>query len=140
MNELIVNSYDEMLSIAQDFSRRLNGGEIIGLSGELGTGKTAFVKGVAAGLGFQGYVKSPTFTIVNQYKTDRLTIFHFDIYRLSTYEELLLLGFESYTGRDSVILIEWFDRFDELKELADTKIYLEYLGENSRKLKIIYKE
>lgn len=137
MDEIITNSYEETLRVAGNFANSLKGGEIVGLSGELGSGKTAFVKGVMLGLGYNGYVKSPTFTLVNQYQTAEFNIFHFDIYRLNTFEELLLIGFESYSCGDSITLIEWFDKFEELVSLTNIRIYFEHIAENSRLIKIL---
>lgn len=137
MDEIITNSYEETLRVAGGFASSLRGGEIIGLSGELGGGKTAFVKGVMLGLGYNGYVKSPTFTLVNQYQTERFNIFHFDIYRLNTFEELSLMGLESYFCENSITLIEWFDKFEELISLTNIKIYFEYIAESSRLIKIL---
>lgn len=135
MVEIITNSVDETIDCAGRFGRLLKGGEIIGLSGELGSGKTAFVKGIAFGLGYKGYVKSPTFTIVNQYHTDTLTLFHLDVYRLSSFEELLLIGFESIISEGAVMMIEWFDKFPELSQYQHISINLDYAGESSRKIR-----
>ncbi len=135
MNEIICNSAAETLLIGEKLSKSLKGGEIIGLGGELGTGKTVFVKGVMRGLGYNGYVKSPTFTIVNQYNTPELRVIHMDIYRLSSFEELKLIGFESYLSPDTILLIEWFDKFTELVEYPHIKIEFEYLNESVRRLR-----
>ena len=134
MCELILNDYKETIALAERFSSLLKGGEIIGLCGELGSGKTAFVKGVMSGLGYRGYVKSPTFTIVNSYKTEHLVVHHFDIYRLSSFEELNLMGFETYSGGDTVIFIEWFDRFEELTRLRHIRVDFEYLDVTTRRI------
>lgn len=134
MSEIITNSLDETLNLGSKIARRLKGGEIFGLNGELGSGKTAFVRGVALGLNYKGYVKSPTFTIINQYNTDSLTLVHIDIYRISTYDELLLAGFESYLRNDTVIMIEWFSKLNELLSLPHIRVDFEYLEENRRRI------
>ncbi len=136
MNEIICHSYEDTLRIGNKLGSLLKGKEIIGLIGELGSGKTAFVKGIASSIGYKGYVKSPTFTIINQYKTERINLIHLDIYRLNSFEELLLTGFESYFSDDSVIVIEWFDKFIELFKYPHIRIYFEYIDTNIRKLKV----
>ncbi len=134
MVEIISNSVDETVNYGIRLSSQLGGGELIGLSGELGSGKTAFVKGIASGFGYRGYVKSPTFTVVNQYNTEKITLLHIDVYRLSSFEELLLIGFETFIRDDTIILIEWFDKFFELSQYKHIDIHLEYLGESGRKI------
>lgn len=88
-------------------------GYIICLIGELGTGKTEFVKGVARGLGIEDYVTSPTFTIVNEY-LGRLPLYHFDVYRLGSAQEMLDIGCEEYFYGNGVSIIEWADLISEI--------------------------
>ncbi len=135
MNEFLCKTYEETVSLGEEVSKTLRGREIFGLCGELGSGKTAFVKGVAKGLGYNGYVKSPTFTIINQYNAERLKLIHLDIYRLSSFEELLLTGFESYIKDDTVIIIEWFDKFPELSGIPHIRVDFEYIDETTRRIR-----
>ena len=93
---------------------RLRPGAIVALNGELGSGKTQFVKGLASGLGFGGEVTSPTFTLIHEYVGGRLPIYHFDFYRLDNEDEALQLGLEEYLQGDGVCVIEWAGKFRHL--------------------------
>ena len=93
----------------------LRGGEIFALRGDLGAGKTQFVKGLAAGLGCDpDAVTSPTFTLIQEYTGGRLPLYHFDFYRLETGDEALRLGLDDYLGSEGVLAIEWADKFPAL--------------------------
>lgn len=85
-------------------------GSVVAFTGDLGAGKTAFVRGMAAGLGVPGRVTSPTFTIVNEYEGGRLPLFHFDLYRLSSAGELFDIGWEDYLARGGICAVEWSER------------------------------
>lgn len=85
-------------------------GNVLAFFGDLGAGKTAFIKGIAAGLGVTEPVTSPTFTIVNEYHSGRLPLFHFDLYRLEGEEDLYDIGWEDYLGRGGVCAVEWSER------------------------------
>ena len=89
-------------------------GQVICLNGDLGVGKTVFTQGFAAGLGIEGPVNSPTFTIVNEYHDGRLPFYHFDVYRLSCEEEMDDIGYEEYFFGDGVCLVEWAELFPDL--------------------------
>ena len=99
-------SYEETERAAAYLAQRLRGGEVIAMYGDLGAGKTAFVRGLARALGIERHITSPTFTIVNEYE-GRLPLYHFDIYRLSGEDELYDIGFEDYIGSGGVTVIEW---------------------------------
>lgn len=88
-------------------AQKLHGGEIIAYTGDLGAGKTAFTRGIAQGLGITERVTSPTFTIVNEYEGGRLPLFHFDMYRLGSSDELYDIGWEDYLARNGVCAVEW---------------------------------
>ncbi|MDR2360079.1 MAG: tRNA (adenosine(37)-N6)-threonylcarbamoyltransferase complex ATPase subunit type 1 TsaE [Oscillospiraceae bacterium] len=109
--------------LAADFAGVLTPDTVIALSGELGAGKTAFVRGLAIGLAYGGTVSSPTFTIVNEYHGGRLPIFHFDLYRLSGTYEVCDIGWDDYLGRGGVIAAEWSDRAADL--LPEGTIYVD---------------
>jgi len=93
--------------IAYNFALNLKGGEIITLDGDLGAGKTAFVRGLARGLGILDNVASPTFTIVNEYRKGKIPLFHFDVYRISSSEEMYDIGWEDYISEGAVVVVEW---------------------------------
>ena len=113
----------------------MRGGEIVGLVGELGTGKTSFVRGVAAGAGVgeAAWVRSPTFTLVNEYD-GRVPIYHIDLYRIAKAEEIDMLNLREYLYAGGVSLIEWFENlpFTEVEEYLEIK--LAHVGKNAREL------
>lgn len=93
--------------LGAELAKGLAPGAVIAFTGDLGAGKTAFVRGLARGLGFPGRVTSPTFTIVNEYEGGRLPLFHFDLYRLGSSDELFDVGWEDYLRRGGVCAVEW---------------------------------
>lgn len=93
--------------IAEEFSACLTGGEIITLDGDLGAGKTAFVRGVAKGLGITDRVVSPTFTIVNEYRHGKIPLFHFDVYRIGSSDEMYDIGWDEYINSGGIAIVEW---------------------------------
>jgi tRNA threonylcarbamoyladenosine biosynthesis protein TsaE len=96
---------------------RLSPGAVVAFTGDLGAGKTAFVRGMARGLGIPGRVTSPTFTIVNEYEGGRLPLFHFDMYRLTSAEELFDIGWEDFLRRGGICAVEWSENIaDALEE------------------------
>ena len=107
-------SSNQTEQIASDIAAKLHGGEIITLDGDLGAGKTAFVRGLARGLGIDDRVVSPTFTIVNEYTHGSIPLFHFDVYRLGSADELYDIGWEDYLSRGGVIVVEWADIVSEI--------------------------
>jgi len=120
------------------FGRRLAEGEsagsVLALKGELGSGKTQFVKGVVAGLGSKAPATSPTFTIVHEYAGGRLPVYHFDFFRLHDYQSVARLGLNDYFFGDGVSVIEWADRFPELIPDHARWISFEIKSENARKI------
>jgi len=110
----ISNSEDETIAFGRDRAAHLRAGNIIALAGDLGTGKTQFVKGLVAGLGSSAAVTSPTFTILHEYSGGRLPVYHFDFYRLESRDDASRLGLDDYFFGDGVSVVEWADRFREL--------------------------
>ena len=100
------NSPKETENIAKAFAKKLEKGDVLCLSGDLGVGKTAFVQGLAKGLGIEEYISSPTFTIVNCY-SGKLPFYHFDVYRIGDSEEMFEIGYEEYVYGDGISVIEW---------------------------------
>ena len=101
------NSPEETEALGASLAQELEPGAVLAFTGDLGAGKTAFVRGLARGLGCPGRVTSPTFTIVNEYEGGRLPLFHFDLYRLGGADELFDIGWEDYLARGGVCAVEW---------------------------------
>ncbi len=112
------HSSAETQALGESWGRAAERGLIIGLSGDLGAGKTQLVKGLARGLGVPGRVHSPTFTLVNVYSGGRLTLFHVDLYRLETPAQIAAAGLEEYLQPEGVTVIEWAERWDEVHSLT----------------------
>jgi len=107
----IVASAEGTRAVAAELAAGLVPGAVIALTGDLGSGKTEFVKGLVAGLGSPTQVTSPTFTLVHEYRDGRLPLFHMDFYRLKTEQELELIGFDDYLAEPGICAIEWANRF-----------------------------
>ncbi len=105
--EYVTHSPEETRELGKRLAGVLLPGSVVAFTGGLGAGKTAFVSGLAAGLGISDRVTSPTFTIVNEYEGGRLPLFHFDMYRLGSAEELFDIGWEDYLERGGVCAVEW---------------------------------
>lgn len=136
--EYISNSYEDTQIIAEDFSKGLKSGDVICMYGDLGAGKTAFVQGLAKGLGIQEPITSPTFTIVNEY-SGRLMLYHFDVYRIADSDEMFEIGYDEYIDGDGVCVIEWPQLISDILpkrryEITISKDYNE--SEDYRKIKI----
>lgn len=114
---LISKSPEETLALGEDWGRQAQRGWVIGLSGDLGAGKTQLVKGLARGLGSPGRVHSPTFALLNEYDGGRLPLFHIDLYRLNNREEVIGAGLEEYLiNPDGITVVEWIERWLPAKE------------------------
>ena len=109
MREYISHNEAETEKIGGSLAARLQGGTVLAYRGGLGAGKTAFTRGLAKGLGYEGRVTSPTFTIVNEYE-GRIPLFHFDMYRLGDEDDLFDIGWEDYLDREGVCAVEWSER------------------------------
>lgn len=134
-----VNSIEETKAIGYNLGKALNSGDIICLTGDLGTGKTHITKGIAEGLEINDPITSPTFTIVNEYHSGRLTLFHFDVYRVNDPDEIYAIGFDDYIFSDGVSIIEWANYIEEILPKDYIHIFIEKdlsKGENYRKITI----
>ena len=105
--ELLSHSPEETEDIGARLAEQLEPGAVVAFTGDLGAGKTAFTRGLARGLGVPDRITSPTFTIVNEYEGGRLPLFHFDMYRLGSADELFDIGWEDYLRRGGVCAVEW---------------------------------
>ena len=137
MMEFITNSVEETLAAAEKVAASLSAGDIILYEGDMGAGKTHFTKGIARYLGVDDEVTSPTFALVNEYE-GRLPLFHFDLYRIDSYDDLYAIGFFDYLDRGGIIAAEWSENIAELKdELGDViTVCIEKLSETGRKITV----
>lgn len=134
--QFIANTVDETVQIAEQFGKTLNGGEVLLLCGEMGAGKTHFVKGLARGLEIFDVITSPTFTLHNIYY-GRLTLNHFDFYRVDDPEEVVMLGLDEYFYRkDGVAAIEWSNNVAELIPSEHIVVSIEKIDEDKRRISI----
>ena len=133
--EFITNSPEETEALGAALGKRLPAGTVIAYRGDLGAGKTAFTRGLARGLGCAEQVTSPTYTIVNEYLGGRLPLFHFDMYRLSSSDDLWDIGWEDYLERGGVCAVEWSENVADAMENPIT-ITIEKLGEDTRRIAI----
>ena len=113
MMQITTHSADETQALGQKLASRLAPGDVIAYFGDLGAGKTAFTRGLAQGLGITDPVTSPTYTIVNEYLSGRIPLFHFDMYRLSSSDELFDIGREDYLSRGGVCAVEWSENVED---------------------------
>ena len=130
----ITNTPEETEALGARLARALEPGAVVAFTGDLGAGKTAFVRGLARGLGIQDRVTSPTFTIVNEYEGGRLPLFHFDLYRLGCADELFDIGWEDYLARGGVCAVEWSERMEELLEPGTIRVDLRRGEDESRRV------
>ena len=128
-------SPQETEALGQALVQKLAPGAVVAFSGDLGAGKTAFVRGMAAGLGSSARVTSPTFTIVNEYD-GKLPVFHFDMYRLGSADELFDIGWEDYLKRGGICVVEWSENVADAFDGSETIVTIDRLSENERKITV----
>ena len=129
------NSPAETEAIGAALGKIIEPGTVIAYRGDLGAGKTAFTRGLAKGLGCTEIVTSPTYTIVNEYLGGRIPLFHFDMYRLRSSDDLFDIGWDDYLDRGGVCAVEWSENVDDAMEDA-LYITIEKLGEDARRITI----
>ncbi|MGC3991306.1 MAG: tRNA (adenosine(37)-N6)-threonylcarbamoyltransferase complex ATPase subunit type 1 TsaE [Chthoniobacteraceae bacterium] len=134
MATIISRSIEETLAAARALAETLRAGDVIALTGDLGAGKTHFVKGLALGLGSNAEVTSPTFTLIHEYPGGRLPLFHFDLYRLDEAEEVSRIGFDEYLDADGVCVVEWGDKFPGLLPPETRWVRIDLLPNDERKI------
>ena len=137
MATFISNSPAETAQFARDLANEIQPGSVLALKGNLGAGKTQFVKGLVAGLGSDAIVASPTFTIVHEYSGGRLPIYHFDFFRLEDRQSASRLGLDDYFFGDGISVIEWADRFSDLIPEQARWIDFEIKSENIRAINVV---
>ena len=131
----ITHSPEETEQLGAALARQLRPGTVIAYTGDLGAGKTAFTRGLARGLGYREPVTSPTYTIVNEYLGGRLPLFHFDMYRLSSADDLWDIGWEDYLERGGVCAVEWSENVRDAMEEALT-VAISKVDESTRDIEI----
>ena len=134
--EFITNSPAETELVGVKLAQQLTAGTVIAYKGDLGAGKTAFTRGLARGLGAKESVTSPTYTIVNEYLSGRMPLFHFDMYRLRSADELFDIGWDDYLERGGVCAVEWSENVADALEGPIT-VTIEKLGEDTRRITIM---
>jgi len=135
MEEFISGSIAETEEIARCIAEKLQNGGFLALYGEMGAGKTAFVRGLVKALCPEclDIVHSPTFAIVNEYAGREITIYHFDFYRLTDEDDLLSTGFYDYIGNGSLVITEWSELFENAIPENAVKLFIEIAGDNKRR-------
>ena len=133
--EFITNSPLETEKVGEALGKILTPGTVLAYEGDLGAGKTAFTRGLARGLGAADMVTSPTYTIVNEYLSGRLPLFHFDMYRLASADDLWDIGWEDYLERGGVCAVEWSENVEDAMENAIC-VTIEKIGDEARRITI----
>ena len=133
--DFITNSPAETEYVGEALGKRLQPGTVLAYRGDLGAGKTAFTRGLAKGLGAAEPVTSPTYTIVNEYLSGRIPLFHFDMYRLPSSDSLFDIGWDDYLERGGVCAVEWSENVEDALE-DPILVTIEKLGETARRITV----
>jgi tRNA threonylcarbamoyladenosine biosynthesis protein TsaE len=136
--DFTTNSPEETIALGRELASQLAPPKIVVLRGDLGAGKTTLVKGIAEGFhaASQEDVTSPTFTLIHEYRGPAATLYHIDLYRIDTLRELETLGLDDLMTDNSVLLIEWGEKFPRFQRERDVEIAIERVSENERQIKI----
>ena len=127
------NSPDVTMSIGFEFSKEIKAGDIIAIEGEIGAGKTTFIKGVLKGLGYKGNVNSPTYTLINEYQADS-KIIHIDCYREKNINRWIDIGFIDYLNDNNIIIIEWPEILEDIIPHYAIKVEMKHIDDNKREI------
>jgi len=140
VREITTHSADETIAFGRTLAALLAPPKLVLLRGDLGAGKTTLVKGIAAAFEAapEEDVTSPTFTLVHEYRGPRTNLYHIDLYRIDTQRELDTLALDDLRGEDSILLVEWGEKFPRLVRERDVEIALEREGENGRRIRVSY--
>lgn len=136
MRKYISNSPEETEELGERLAKKLSGGEVVAFKGGLGMGKTCFTMGLAKGLGFNGEVTSPTFALINEYIGGRLPLYHFDMYRISGWEDLYSTGFFEYLEEGGVIAAEWSENIENALPQSTVTVSFVRIDDNTREIEI----
>src|SRR5919204_1751983 len=136
--QFFTNSTEETIALGRELAPQLTPPKLVVLRGDLGAGKTTLVKGIVEGLGTasEDQVTSPTFTLIHEYRSSRVNLFHIDLYRVDTLRELESLGIDDLFDSKSLILVEWGEKFERFRRERDVEIALEHAGESQRKITV----
>jgi tRNA threonylcarbamoyladenosine biosynthesis protein TsaE len=137
--EYISYSEADTVKIGKTLAESLEPGTVVAMYGDLGSGKTAMVRGMAQGLGLNARVSSPTFTIVNEYLGE-IPLFHFDMYRLGDADELFEIGWEDYIQRGGICAVEWSENVEEAFYSDTVRVYFEKIDDTTRRIRIEFPE
>ena len=139
LRDLTTNSPEETIAFGRTLAELLAPPKLVLLRGDLGAGKTTLVKGIAAGFeaACEEDVTSPTFTLIHEYRGPRANLYHIDLYRIDTQRELDTLALDDLRGEDSILLIEWGEKFPQFVQERDFEISLERSGESSRVVRVV---
>jgi tRNA threonylcarbamoyladenosine biosynthesis protein TsaE len=133
---MLSNSIQETIQIGKQFAERLKPGDVVCLDGDLGAGKTHFVKGIALHFGVKEHeVSSPTFTLINEYQGN-VPLYHFDCYRIKNEQEALEIGTEDYLYGDGISIVEWPQKIGNLLPPESVWVHITHVGENEREIRI----
>jgi len=130
------NSPEQTISIGVEFSKQLKNGDVIAINGEIGAGKTTFIKGVLQGLGYSGSVTSPTYTLINEYQFER-SVIHIDCYREKDIERWLDIGIMEYINSDSIVIIEWSEYIKKILPINYINISIQQLSDFEREISVL---
>ena len=135
------NSVDETIAVAEEFAKQLKIGDTILYTGEMGAGKTHFTKGIAKHFGIEKGVSSPTFALVNEYIGNEINVFHFDLFRINSYDDLYAIGFFDYFDRGGILAVEWSENISNLSDYLEDVwlVDIAKTGEESREITITRK-
>ena len=137
--EFTTHSADETIALGRSLKEFLNPPKIVLLRGDLGAGKTTLVKGIAAAFDAaeEEEVTSPTFTLIHEYRGPKATLYHIDLYRIDSARELDTLALDDLIAENSILLIEWGEKFDRFRNEREVEIALERVGENERRIELL---
>ena len=136
MREYFSHSVQETQQIARELAGQLHSGDVIAYTGGLGMGKTAFTQGLAQGLGIDMPVSSPTFALVNEYRSKNITLYHFDMYRVESFEDLYSTGFFDYLDQGGILAIEWSENIAGVLPEETITVAFTRIDDNTRKIQI----
>jgi len=139
MREVVTHSAEETIALGRSLAPSLAPPKLVLLRGDLGAGKTTLVKGIAGAFdaGEEDDVTSPTFTLIHEYRGPRVNVYHIDLYRIDTPRQLETLGLDDLIAENSVLLIEWGEKFQRFVDERDVEIQIERLGEDERRIRIL---